>query len=200
MKKVDIILSLLIGELTAVYFVVAFSELVPSFLLPFYRLGLPILFPILSLLVVWLSFLIGKKFEVIFQIVKYLFSGALATVSDLTLLNFLVSLTGKTTGIHFSLFKSISFIFATLIKFFVSKFWTFEKFEKEKTLLETIQFFGVTLIGLVINVGVASVLVNYVSSPQGISEKLWVNIASIIAAFSSFAWNFIGYKFIVFKK
>jgi len=34
----------------------------------------------------------------------------------------------------------------------------------------------------------------------GIGEKGWANIAAIVATAVSILWNFVGYKFIVFKK
>lgn len=200
MKRTDIVFSLLIGEMTAIYFISAFSEIVSLKYLVLYRVGLLIFFPILSLIGIWLAFLIGRKILVIFQIAKYLLSGALATVIDLSILNFLILITGIAVGYYFIFFKTISFITATFIKFLVSKFWTFEDFSKNKSLKETAQFFLVTLVGLAINVTVASFLVNSVGAQYGLSDKLWANIAGIIAAFITFTWNFIGYKFIVFKK
>ncbi|MEK7519245.1 MAG: GtrA family protein [Patescibacteria group bacterium] len=200
MRKTDIILSLLIGEIAAIYFVSAFSEIVPPNYLEFYRWGLPISFPILSLIGIWISFLIGKKILVIFQIAKYLLSGVLATIIDLSILNFLILIFGVATGIYFTVFKTISFILATSVKFLISKFWTFEELQKGKSIKETIQFFLVTLVGLVINVTVASFLVNNVGSRGGVSDRLWANISGILAAFVTFTWNFLGYKFIVFKK
>ena len=200
MKKADIIFPLLIGEITAIYFVSAFSEIVPKESLTLYRWGLPIFFPILSLIGIWIAYLIGKKTLVIFQIAKYLLSGALATVIDLSILNFLILIVGVATGIYFTVFKTISFIVATFFKFLVSKFWTFEELNKGNSLKETIQFFLVTLMGLVINVTVASFLVNTIGVRGGVSDRLWANVSGILAAFVTFTWNFIGYKFIVFKK
>ena len=199
MKKIDIIFAIIIGEITALYFISAFSEIFPQKFLFFYQWGLPVLFPILSLAGIWISYLIGKKILVIFQVAKYLLSGVLATIIDLGVLNLLMVATGIAAGLYYTIFKSISFITATFVKFLISKFWTFEKLEKGKSLRETIQFFFVTLVGLAINVSTASLVVKM--GPQyGLPERLWGNIAGIIAAFVSFTWNFIGYKFIVFKK
>lgn len=200
MKKQDIIYSLIIGEIAAIYFVSVFKELVAPKFIFLYSWGLLILLPALSLFGIWISFLIGKKFLVIFQIAKYILSGILATVIDLSVINLLMVITGVSAGLYYKVFKAFSFLAATFVKFVISKFWTFEKFEKEKSLKETVQFFIVTLIGLIINVGAAS-FVNEVIGPQyGLSERLWGNISAIGAAFVSFAWNFVGYKFIVFKK
>jgi len=61
------------------------------------------------------------------------------------------------------------------------------------------QFFMVTLIGLGLNIGVASFVVNVIGPQFGMSETLWANVGGIAAAFGVTAWNFIGYKFFVFK-
>lgn len=200
MKKSDIVYSLIIGEITALYFVSAFGELIPQKFTTLYNWGLPILFPVLSLLGIWLSYFIGKKILVIFQIAKYLLSGVLATIIDLGVINLLMLATGITGGLYYSVFKSFSFLAATSVKFVISKFWTFEKMESGQSIKETVQFFVVTGIGLAINVAVASFVNDTIGVQYGLSKILWGNIAAIAAAFVSFTWNFVGYKFIVFRQ
>jgi putative flippase GtrA len=51
-----------------------------------------------------------------------------------------------------------------------------------------------------LNVGAASLVVNVIGPQFGMSEKLWANVGGIGAAFAVVVWNFIGYKFIVFRK
>jgi putative flippase GtrA len=58
----------------------------------------------------------------------------------------------------------------------------------------------VTTIGFLINVGVASFVVNVIGTQAGISEKLWATVGAIAAAFCAFIWNFLASKFIVFKR
>lgn len=200
MKKSDIIYSLIIGEITAIYFVSAFNEIVPDKFLKLYNFSLPILFPILSLLGIYVCYLIGKKILVIYELGKYFLAGVFATIIDLGILNLLMTLTDLTFGWYYRIFKGISFLFSTFIKFFITKFWAFEKAETGKTLKETIYFFGVTFIGLLINVFAASFVNDTIGTQWGISNQLWGNIAGIFGALASFAWNFIGSKFIVFKK
>ena len=52
----------------------------------------------------------------------------------------------------------------------------------------------------VINVAVASFIVNVIEPPGHISPRLWANIGAFSATLISVLWNFWGYKFIVFKK
>jgi len=199
MKRIDIILALVTGEITAWFFYYLLQDVV---FLKIENLGLilAISFPILALFGVWLSFLIGKRFLWVFQLAKYLLIGVLATITDLGVLNILMWISGAAAGIGYSVFKGISFVVATSAKYFGDKFWAFEKMERKGIHKEFGQFFIVTLIGLGLNVGIASLVVNVLGPQFGLSETLWANIGGIAAAFAVTAWNFIGYKFIVFKK
>lgn len=197
MKKVDIVLALITGEVTAWFFYILLRDIVRINNL---GLILSISFPILTVVCLWVSWLLGKRFLWIFQIAKYLLIGVLATIADLAVLNLLMWVSGAAKGISFSVFKGISFIAATAAKYFGDKFWAFEKMEKSGMRKEFGQFFIVTLIGLGLNVGAASLVVNAIGPQFGMSEKIWANVGAIAAGFSVTAWNFLGYKFIVFKK
>ncbi len=165
-------------------------------------LGLILAFalPTLALFGIWLAWLLGKKFLWIFQAAKFLLIGALATLVDLGILNVLIWISGIAAGLWFSIFKGISFIVATCSKYLGDKFWAFEKMERVGMGKEFGQFFTVTLISLAINVGAASLIVNLIGSQFDLTEKIWANVGAILAAFVSAIWNFLGYKFIVFKK
>lgn len=196
-KKSDIILSLIIGEITAWYFIYLLKGLtaISSFLWT-----LPVVFPILSIIGIWLAYLIGKKLLFVFQLAKFLLIGVLATIVDLGILGFLIWITGITGGVTYSIFKGISFIVATVSKYSGDKLWAFEKKETAGAGKEFTKFFLVTLVGLLINVGAASFVVNTIGPQFNLEAELWANIGGIIAAFATVFWNFVGYKFLVFKK
>lgn len=198
MKKIDIILALVTGEVTAWFFYGLLKNMGVDFTLLYF--ALPVVFPVLAVIGLWISWLLGKKFVWIFQIAKFMLIGVLATLVDLGILNLLILVSGVAAGVTFSVFKGISFLFATSSKYFGDKFWAFEKMEKSGMKKEFGKFFLVTLVGLVINVGIASLIVNVFGSQLNLSENILANIGGIAAAFSAAAWNFVGYKFIVFKK
>lgn len=198
MKKIDILLALITGEVTAWFFYGILRNL--GIEIRFLAWILAISFPILSLAGLWISYLIGKRFLWVFQAAKFLLIGVLATLVDLGILNLLIWISGIAIGLPFSIFKGISFLVATCSKYLGDKFWAFEKMEKEGMRKEFGQFFGVTLIGLGINVGIASLVVNVFGPQFGASQVIWANIGGILAAIGAAAWNFVGYKFIVFKK
>ncbi|PIZ89412.1 MAG: hypothetical protein COX89_01740, partial [Candidatus Nealsonbacteria bacterium CG_4_10_14_0_2_um_filter_37_10] len=171
MKKIDIILALVIGEVIAWFFYGILKNL--GFEIRFLGLILVIFFPILALLGIWIAWLLGKKFLWIFQAAKFLLIGALATLVDLGVLNLLIWISGLAAGLPFSIFKGISFIVATCSKYLGDKFWAFEKMEKIGIGKEFNQFFIVTLIGLGINIGAASLIVNVAGPQFGLTEKIW---------------------------
>ncbi len=198
MKKTDFVIALVIGELVAFYFIYLFKFLDgQNKAVPY---ALPVIFPILSSICLWLAFLIGKKFVFVFQLAKFLLMGVFAALVDLGILNFLILFSGISAGIIFSVFKGVSYIAATCGKYLGDKFWAFEKKEVIKVGNEFFKFLMVTLIGLLINVFVASLIVNAIEPQFGLSKAVWVNIAAIIAAIVTVIWNFPGYKFLVFKK
>jgi putative flippase GtrA len=137
--------------------------------------------------------------EIAKQIVKFGIVGAINTGVDLGILNILIFTTGITSGIGFTLFKGISFIIAVTNSYFLNKLWTF-KVAPNRDFKELIKFLLVGIVGLIINVATASIIVNLIKSPTGISPQLWANIGAIAAVFVAMTWNFCGYKFLVFKK
>lgn len=203
MKKIDIIFTAIIGEITSWYFISLLSEKgVVEKLggLSSLLWSLVIIFPILSVFCLWVAYLMGKKFLVVFQLAKFLLVGVLATIFDLGSLSIFMAASGISSGLYYDIFKGASFIIATIGKYIPDKFWAFKKSETTEIKKEFSQFFIVTLIGLGINVFIANLVVNQFGSAFGLPPKLLGNLGGIAAVLVTFAWNFVGYKFIVFKK
>jgi len=194
MKKIDVVIGFVIGELTAIYFTFLFKDI-------YYGVWISIvIFPILSIVCLWIAYLIGRKYFFILQGDKFLLIGVLGTLIDLGVLNILICISGISSGLLFPIFKGISFVVANCGKYFGHKFWVFEKKEMIGAKKEFSKFFLVSLGGLVINVTIASLVVNLIKPQFGLSETIWANIGGIIAALFTVIWNFLGYKFLVFKK
>jgi len=160
---------------------------------------LPLVFPIFCAVFLYVSYLIGKKIKVIFQFGKFILVGGLNTVVDFGVLNLLIFLTSITSGWFYSIFKAISFLVATLNSYFWNKFWTFGKHNTTKSAREFLQFLIVSITGLCINVGMASLVVNKIGVQWGLSSEVWANIGAAAGSISGLLWNFLGYKFIVFS-
>jgi len=197
-KKIDIILSLITGEGVAWLFI---------WFLKNTKIGaglliwiLPIFFPFLALFCLWIAYLIGKKFIFIFQLAKFILIGSFFALFDLIILNFLMIYFGITKGIDYLIFVSISFIIATVTKYAADKFWAFEKSEKGQLGTEFGSFFIITLISLGIQIGIANLIVNQIGPQFSFSPIAWASVGKLGGIAVASAWNFIGYKFIVFKK
>jgi putative flippase GtrA len=128
--------------------------------------------------------------------------GGFLAISDLTVLNFLMEYFGlsKGEGVKYVMFITTSFIIATALKYFADKYWAFEKSSKERVGLEFGKFFVITLISGVIQIAVASFLFAALPSFIAINELVIGNIAKIGGIVVASLCNFLGYKFIVFKK
>ena len=159
-----------------------------------------ILFPFFSLFCLWIAFLIGRKFLFIYQLAKFLLVGAVATIIDLKMYEFLHWSLALLIPVSILMVKGISFLIATVIKFIGNKYWAFLKHEKEDIKKEVMQFFFVTLVGLVIDVISFYYFINITGPQFGVSTVLWVKLSVIFAGIIAAFWNFAGYKFFVFKK
>jgi len=183
MDKKDIIFAIICG--------LAVAWIAVDFLGRYGRIFF-LIFPALSIIGLWLVDLIGKKRLFVRHIGRFVLVGAFADVIDIKVFQFLFWIIPL-----YLIFKVVSFLAATFVKFWWNKHWTFEKYEKKHINREVVQFFIVTLMGLAIDV----VLFYYFSRVKtGISTKLWIELSIIFAAIVAAIWNFLGYKFLVFKK
>ena len=155
----------------------------------------------LSNLGFWIASLLAKKIPVILQVAKFAAVGAFNTFLDWGVVNLLIALTGIAAGIFFSVFAGIGFIVANVGSFFWNKYWTFTSSEDGKPKQGNItQFFIVSIIGFGVKVGAASLIVNGIGAAGNFTEEQWANIGNVTGTIFSMIWNFIGYKFWVFKK
>jgi len=168
--------------------------------IPFHPALIFIALPLISVLgFIFLSFF-RDKFKSLWQFAKFLLIGTLNTFVDLGVLNALIFMTGFASGLYFSLFKAISFMVANINSYGLNKFWTFDGDGNKKIPREFGIFFLVSFGGLIINVISASFIVNIIGPQFSLSPEVWANVGGITASFVGMAWNFIGYKIIVFNK
>lgn len=156
-----------------------------------------VIFTVLAPAALFVASFIGKWVKVIYQFAKFAAVGTLNSFIDFGVVNLLIATTGYASGIYFSAFKAISFIFATTNSFFWNKFWTFDS-KGGNAAEQAVKFYVIAGVGLLVNVGAAS-FVNG-ARPVNASPNLWANFAVLCGIGVSFLWNFLGYKFLVFKK
>lgn len=160
---------------------------------------LAIVLVIFANVALWIASIIGRRMPVIFQFAKFAAVGAFNTFLDWGILNLLMAFTGTAAGIGYTIFKGISFIVANVSSYLWNKHWTFGSQEKA-TAEEFGKFFGVSVVGMIINMGIASIVVNVIGSQGGLSPERWANVGALVATVASLGWNFAGYKIWVFKK
>ena len=151
-----------------------------------------IILPILSIIGLWLTELIGKKLLFVHQAGKFGLAGAFADVIDIKVFQFLFWLVPFS-----SIVKSISFLVATAVKYWTNKHWAFKQHKNDDTNREAINFFVITFVGLGLNV-VSFYFFGRIKT--GLPDKMWQELSIIFSALVAAVWNFCGYKFIVFKK
>jgi putative flippase GtrA len=119
---------------------------------------------------------------------------------DLVILNVLLESFGITEGAVYTVLVGVSFIVATCLKYVADKYWAFEKKEGTGAGSEFGKFFIITLISGFIQTGIASLIVNQIGPQFGASSMVWANVGKIAGIAVASIWNFLGYKFVVFKK
>lgn len=150
----------------------------------------------------WIASKIAKKIPVVLQIAKFGAVGAFNTFLDWGVVNLLIALTGIAKGIFFSTFAGAGFIVANIGSFFWNKYWTFSSSKKgdEPKKGNIGQFFAVSVVGFGLKVAVASLIVNLIGVQGGATGEQWANVGNVSGTVISMVWNFVGYKFWVFKK
>lgn len=202
----SVLAGLLIGLLLLPVLKAAKPELFDRFALvivPFFIIATPF-----GLVI---AYYISKKIAVIWQIAKFAIIGVLNTLVDLGVLTLLIfifralfqieSSTVVLAGLTaYSIYKSTSFILANINSYYWNKYWTFSANSEKKASVEFLQFFVVSIIGFLINVIVASYVFRAIHPFGGLGIDQWALIGAMAGSIIGLVWNFLGYKFIVFKK
>ncbi|MBU2539813.1 GtrA family protein [Patescibacteria group bacterium] len=199
MKLVDIILTIICGEASALILADLVKEYDPYSVIKWVLL---FLMPVLAIILLWAADLIAKKYKFVLQLVRYLLIGILATLIDLEIFELLAWLVGAGAGIVLvsGTFKAVSYLTAVCFKFVGNKYWVFEETSSKGIKEKFLKFIIVTFIGLLFNVGAFLYFSKIVGPQFGISEDIWIKVSVILAAIVAVVWNFLSYKFIVFKK
>lgn len=200
MGRRDIIYTLVLGEIVGIFAYVILRVQEASVPVPPALLfgGLFVGIPIGGLAAVWVTFRLAQKNPIFAQMGKYAAVGAGNTAVDFGVFNILIAVFPRIVGnsVVFALWKAFAFIVATIHSYAWNKFWTFEQKSKEEMGSEFVSFFFYSGIGIGINVGIATGI-----EAIGPESKFWAGImAPAIATLASLVWNFVAYRYIVFKK
>jgi len=208
-SKKNILYSLILGEASAWFLYLVIKN---PYIEEFKGLAsisslvwiMPILFPVLFFLGLLAADFFSRFVKIAYQAIRFIEVGVLNTAIDFGVLNLLIWSTGSTEGLAIVPLNVISFLAATVNSYFWNKFWTFKApdtllGEKKRAGSEFAVFLLVSGIGIGINTGIVAAGTELISPLFSLSAGAWANVMKICATIFSMAWNFVGYKFIVFK-
>lgn len=162
------------------------------------RAGFFVFFLVLAPVALFIAYLLGKVWAVLYQFAKFAAVGSLNSFIYFGVLNLLIAMTGIAKGWEYSAFVLLGFLLSTTNSFLWNKFWTFHD-GQGTSVGQAASFYLIAAGGALLNTGAASLVVNVMAHP-GVSDNLWANIGALIGIGVSFLWNFLGYKYFVFKK
>lgn len=199
MSRKDLALVTVIGGAVGLLVQFPLTTLSPIPISPAIRGVVFLVFLVISPIALLVAYFLSRWWAAFYQFAKFGAVGVLNTFIDAGILNALIAFTGVASGLWYSLFKAISFVGATTNSFLWNKLWTFGAKERA-TVEETAKFYSVAIFNWVLNVAVASFVVNILPRPEVLSPNIWANVGLLAGVAASFMGNFIGYKYFVFKK
>ena len=135
----------------------------------------------------------------LYQFGKFFLVGGFNFLLDAAILNFFLFATKLAAGWPQTGFKSASIFWSIISSYLWNKYWTFSGGSKENKGKEIYQFLAISGVGFALNVSLDYVFVNMVGSFWNMKPILWAQFSAVLAAAIAMFWNFLGYKFIVFK-
>lgn len=144
----------------------------------------------------------SPKLGFFFQLAKFGLIGTTNFVVDIGIFSLLIWSTDINQGNFLILFNIISVSVAIINSYIWNKFWSFGEKNTDEGVVrkQFFQFVTVSIIGLILNTLIVDILNNRIGGPVGIETTTWTVITKASASIVVLVWNFIGYKFFVFKR
>lgn len=192
----DYLISILIGFFVGIFIIPVLLNI--GIRNQFILLALPWVVAVSACIGMWITGgILAKKFIFIHQFAKFAVVGVLNTAIDFGVLNFISLITGVTSGFIIGGVNVPGVALAIMNAYFWNKFWVFKSRGEGGMFNDFPKFLLISGIGIIIN---SSIVIFATSYPIGsMNPKTWLNFAKVLATVFSFIWNFLGYKFIVFK-
>lgn len=148
-----------------------------------------------------LGALLARRMPVFSQLSKFAAVGILNTAIDFGILNLLSKASGIFAGLIVGGVNVPGFGAAVFNSYLWNKLWVFHDRKKGESLFGDFpKFFVVTLISVAINSGLIILFTTYIPLLSGLSAGARLNVAKAVATLVTLAWNFAGYKFVVFRR
>lgn len=131
------------------------------------------------------------------KLVSFSIIGVLNTSIDFLILNFLIFAFSLNEPWQYSLYKGVAFLVACINSYFLNAHFTFNVGTGGVRSFGL--FFLVTTLGMILNVGTATIIFAFFNNTQ-FSAILVANGAALVATVLSMIWNYVFYHYIVFRK
>lgn len=156
--------------------------------------------PILWILGVNLGYFLGRWVGFFNQFGKFAAIGFTNATVYFGMLNLLIFWSEINKGIWYSAFVTVAFILGATHSYFWNKFWVFRATEEKVSSAEFGKFMAISIVAGIINVGIASGVVNLIESSFGFTADQWANIGGVAGSAVALVFSFVGFKLAVFRK
>lgn len=202
MFKKDFLFAAIIGFITAVFARLILINATVSLSLGGSKVPLWSLFIILPV-VEYIAYVVASKLfsHILFlkQLGRFGIVGLMNFSVDTGILTALSVWTGIFAGVRLAPLNVVSATIAIVNSYFWQRTWTFAE-KAPPSRKEFLAFLAITVMGIVINSALVSLLTSVVSPFDGLSTPARIEVAAKIGAtLVTLFWNFLGYKFFVFK-
>lgn len=160
--------------------------------------SLVLVVPIIWVLGVLLGYFLGQWLAFFDQFGRFVVIGFTNTAVDFGILNLLIAYTGYVNGGGYAFIKVFAFLAALVSSYILNKFWTFNGLGGKKG--EFITFVGVTVGSFLINLAASWAVATFIHPVFGMTVNQWANIANAVGVACGLIFNFLGFKFLVFKR
>jgi putative flippase GtrA len=178
-----------------------------AYITPLVRLGIVIFFLILAPLALYIARWLSRASHSLAGLYQFAQFAAVGTMNSflygavLNIETFLYGLVAI-SNLQYAIFIVIAFLFSTTNSFIWNKYWTFnargsDGAARKTNVGEVGGFYSVAIVGAILSTTAATII----KAVGPADSKLWLNILAPLAGIAAaFIWNFIGYKYWVFKK
>lgn len=198
MKNYDYAVAALVGFLVGVFAIPTLVNLgVRSHAV---LIALPIAALILFVFGIGVARILSRWLPIFNQLGRFAAVGFLNTTIDFGILNILSLASGITTGLIVGGINIPGFAIAVINSYFWNKYWVFKDRDRESVLHDFPKFLAVSVVGLFLNSGIVTFVSTYMPYLSNLPQSTWLNVAKAAATVITLAWNFLGYKFLVFRQ
>lgn len=201
LKKSDILLSILAGEMIAIASLpIIYVNFAATIGFSAGAVAVALILPVLSVIGIFTADFLAKFFAPFWRLSKFILVGFLNTIIDIGILNLMIIFTGVTSGFLIGGVNVPGFGVALFNSYLWNKNWVFADTSEKGRHSDFFSFFAVSIVGLLINSAMVIAITTAMNPLLGMNQEQWATLSKVPAAFANFIWNFTGYKMFVFVK